>query len=389
MLALKLAFKNLIGAGLRTWLNVAVLSFAFVLMVFYNGMIDGWNRQGRNDTQDWEIGQGQYWHPAYDKYDPYTIQDSHQHISEKAKEMIKKGELTPVLLSQATIYPQGRMQNALLKGVDPAQKILKIPTEDLNDSQDAFSAIIGKRMAENTKLKVGDRLLIRWRDKNGMFDAIEIQIASVFKTDVPAVENGQIYLSIDALREMTGMNNEATFLVAGPENSLDPIDGWDFKDTDFLLAEFDAIIKAKRPGGFVLSGLLLIIALLAIFDTQVLSIFRRQKEIGTFIALGLTRGQVVGMFTIEGGMHSILAALVGAAYGIPLFLWLNTVGIPMGASSGDMGITLADTIYPYYSFGLIIGSLILVVVSATIVSYLPARKISKMKPTDALKGKLQ
>ena len=31
-------------------------------------------------------------------------------------------------------------------------------------------------------------------------------------------------------------------------------------------------------------GLLLNIALLAIFDTQVLSIFRRQKEIGTYIA---------------------------------------------------------------------------------------------------------
>ena len=45
MLSLKLAFKNLLGAGLRTWLNVLALSFAFVLIIFYNGMIDGWNRQ--------------------------------------------------------------------------------------------------------------------------------------------------------------------------------------------------------------------------------------------------------------------------------------------------------------------------------------------------------
>jgi hypothetical protein len=59
MLAFKLAFKNLMGAGLRTWLNVSVLSFAFIIIIFYNGMIDGWNRQSRRDTLEWETGQGQ------------------------------------------------------------------------------------------------------------------------------------------------------------------------------------------------------------------------------------------------------------------------------------------------------------------------------------------
>jgi putative ABC transport system permease protein len=389
MIAIKLAFKNLIGAGLRTWLNVAVLSFAFVLMIFYNGMIDGWNRQGRNDTQDWEIGQGQHWHPDYDRFDPYTIQDSHQPLSENANKMIRAGELTPVLLSQASIYPEGRMQSVLLKGVDPNQNILKLPTSDLNNIQNNYSAIIGKRMAEHSKLKVGDNVLVRWRDKNGMFDAIEIQIASIFSCDVPSVDNGQMYLSIDVLRKMTNMENEATMLITGEKSSLETIDNWTFKDPDFLLAEFDAIIQSKKAGGLIMTGLLLIIALLAIFDTQVLSIFRRQKEIGTYIALGMTRHQVVGIFTVEGAAHSILAAIVGAVYGIPLFLWLDTIGLSMGKSSADMGITLAEVIYPYYSIGLILSTLLIVVVSATIVSYLPARKISKMKPTDALKGKLQ
>jgi ABC-type antimicrobial peptide transport system permease subunit len=198
-----------------------------------------------------------------------------------------------------------------------------------------------------------------------------------------------MYLDIAVLREMTGMQNEATYLVAGENCSLANIEGWTFKDIDFLLADFDAIIQSKKGGGMVMSGMLLIIALLAIFDTQVLSIFRRQKEIGTYIAMGMTRSQVVGIFTVEGGAHSILAAIVGAVYGIPLFMWLNKVGIPMGQSSQDMGITVADIIYPYYGFSLILGSFILVVISATIVSYMPARKISKMKATDALKGKLQ
>ncbi|HSH19500.1 MAG TPA: hypothetical protein VLA03_03555, partial [Draconibacterium sp.] len=271
MLAIQLAFKNLIGAGLRTWLNVAVLSFAFVLIIFYNGMIDGWNRQGRNDTQDWEIGQGQYWQPNYDKYDPFTIQDSHQPLSEEVLQLVRKDELTPVLFTQATIYPQGRMQSAVLKGFDPKQNILKLPTADLQNTQDEYSAIIGKRMANNNKLKVGDNLLIRWRDKNGMFDAIEVEITSIFKTDVPSIDNGQIYLSIDVLQKMTDLENEATMLIAGENSSLQNIDGWNYKDTDFLLTELDGIIQSKKASGMILTGLLLVIALLAIFDTQVLS----------------------------------------------------------------------------------------------------------------------
>ncbi|MFZ0282526.1 MAG: FtsX-like permease family protein [Bacteroidales bacterium] len=387
MLALKLAFKNLMGAGLRTWLNVSVLSFAFVIIIFYNGLIDGWNRQSRIDTSEWETGSGQYWHPEYDRYDAFTILDAHQPLSAEIQAEVVKNNLTPVLIAQATAFPQGRMQSVILKGMIPGQTILKLPTDELLPSDDVDYAVIGKRMAESAKLNVGDKLLIRWRDKNGTFDAREIQIASIFKCDVPTVDKGQIYLRLEVLQKMMGMGNEATLVVAGKEFGNKSLSGWIFRDEGFLLADMDKIIQAKKAGGSIMEGLLLIIALIAIFDTQVLSIFRRQKEIGTYIALGMTRPQVVGIFTVEGSAHSILATLLGAAYGIPLFLLLGKAGIPMKAAQAT-DLAVAEYIFPYYSIGLILTTIILVIISSTIVSYLPARRISKMKPTDALKGKL-
>jgi ABC-type antimicrobial peptide transport system permease subunit len=135
--------------------------------------------------------------------------------------------------------------------------------------------------------------------------------------------------------------------------------------------------------------LLLLLAMLAIFDTQILSIFRRQKEIGTFIALGMTRKQVVKLFTIEGGMNSVLAALVAAVYGVPLLIMQNKMGYAMPYEPDDFGIAISEVIYPSYSLGLIVGTIIIVMVTATVVSYMPARKIAKMNPTDAIKGKIQ
>ncbi len=389
MVALKLAFRNLMGAGLRTWLNVTVLSFAFVVIIFYNGMLNGWDRQGKRDTQEWEVGQGQLWHPAYDKYDVFSIQEAHGPMETRVKQLISQGKLTPILIAQATAYPEGRMQGVLLKGIDPEQDILKIPSHLLKQSASDAGvqhAIIGKRMAKSLKVAEGDQMLIRWRDKNGTFDALEVKIAAVFKSDVPVIDNGQIYLDLKTLQEMMGMPDEATLLVSGTEEINGNIGNWVYKDLKFLFKELDDIILSKRAGSLIMQSTLLLIALLAIFDTQILSIFRRQKEIGTYIALGMTRAQVVGIFTVEGGAHSILAALMGAVYGIPLFMWLAAKGITFGVD--DMGITMAETIFPYYSLGLIVFTTLFVIAAATIVSYIPARKISKMNPTDALRGKV-
>ena len=323
MLAIKLAFRNLIGAGLRTWLNVIVLSISYVLIIMMFGMIDGWNIQARTDTIDWEVGNGQLWHQDYDPYDPFTFEDAHLQISPEINTLVEQNMLTPILLTQATIYPQGRMQSILLKGIDVNQIILKIPVSSFKESGSEVPAIIGKRMAKSAMLKVDDRVLVRWRDKNGTFDAVELKIVEIFKTDVPSVDNGQIWIPLDDLQKMTGMSNEASILVAKKEFIPDSYEGWVFKDLDFLFTDLDNIIQQKKIGQSVMVGLLLIIALLAIFDTQVLSIFRRQKEIGTYIAMGMTRSQVVGLFTVEGAAHSILAAIVGAIYGLPLFLYLN------------------------------------------------------------------
>ena len=145
----------------------------------------------------------------------------------------------------------------------------------------------------------------------------------------------------------------------------------------------------KSVGGIVLYIILMSLAMLAIFDTQVLSIFRRQKEIGTYIALGMTRGEVVGLFTIEGSLNSVLAGLLAALYGIPLLAMQASHGMSMPGGSKGFGLAVADRIYPAYSLGLIVTTILLILLTTTIVSYLPSRKIAKMKPTEALRGKIQ
>ena len=389
MLALKLALRNLLGAGLRTWLNVIVLSFSFIIIIWTKGLLEGWDRQAKNDMIEWEVGQGQFWHKNYDPYDPFTLNDSHGMLPEPYGEAAKQNMLVPVLITQGTIYPQGRMQSVLIKGIPPGQQSLKLPTSLLSSSDGDIPAIIGKSMSESTGLKEGDYVTVRWRDRNGTFDATEVRIAGIFETTVPSVDVGQLWLSLENLQTMMLMPGEATLLLSGNAPETLPADeGWIMKEQKELLSDIEDIIKAKGMIGVIIWGILLMMAMLAVFDTQVLSIFRRQKEIGTYIALGMTRRQVVGLFTTEGAMHSVLAAVVGALYGIPLLTMQAIKGMSIPVSSSDFGIAMAEKLYPVYSLSLIAGTVLIVMIVTTIVSYWPSRKIAKLNPTDALRGRM-
>jgi len=74
---LKLAFRNLVGGGIRTILNATVLSLAFVAIILIQGLLLGMNRQIADAVTKTEYGGGQLWHEKFDPYDMYSLEDAH------------------------------------------------------------------------------------------------------------------------------------------------------------------------------------------------------------------------------------------------------------------------------------------------------------------------
>jgi putative ABC transport system permease protein len=388
MTIFKLAIKNLLGAGMRTWLNVIVLSFCFVLIIFFQGMLEGTNRQVANDMINSVYGGGQIWHGEYDSYDPLSLQDAHGALPAAVKELADSGRAVPQLIMQGSIYPEGRFISVLLRGIDPAQTILDLPMEGLAVEMVEIPVIIGSRMARDSGLEEGDTFMVRWRDADGTFDAQEAKVVRVFKTTAQVADSGQLWIPLERLRTMGRMEGEATLVVLD-QNVQAPVaeDGWIYRDQNYLLSDLINMIKSKKAGSSIYYLILMFMAMLAIFNTQMLSVFRRRKEMGTLMALGFTRGKVIRLFTLEGALHAILAVLVGALYGGPLLYLTAAKGISLPASYDQWGFAIGEKLYSIYPAGLIIGTTLLVFIITTIVSFLPTRKISKLKPTDALRGR--
>lgn len=383
----KSAFKSLLGNGLKTWLNVFVLSISFVLIILLQGILKGWSEQAIADTVKWEIADGQYWQNTYDPYDPFTLDSSAVVVPKALQKGVEQYLLEPQLITQGSIYPDGRMQNVFLRGIRPDQQLLDIPSDKLNTSGTEIPVILGAFMAKQTKLRLNDIVTLRWRDKNGTFEATDIRVVGIFKTTVPAIDNGNIWLPLAKLQEMTLRPNCANIIVKSPAFVAKDVEGWKFQNVAKLTESTTKLVKTKSAGTSMFYFIFLLLAMLAIFDTQLLSVFRRQREIGTMVALGMTPRQVVWHFTLEGTLNSLLAFVVGAIWGTPLILYMVYKGVSFNMDANELGIAMADTMYATVTPALVIGTMIFILIVTAIVSYLPARKIAKMNPTDAIRGK--
>ena len=390
---LKLAYKNILGNGWRSLINVVILSIVLTGMVWMQGLYEGWGRIARRQMQEWEFGDGHYEQKNYDKYDNFTLDKSFGEIPPRMQELVAAGKAVPILYSAGVIYPQGMMTPVIIKGIPSGQTILKIPADYLKIKDNALSvlpAVIGKEMAKSAGISEDDIITLRWKDINGVFNAIDMEIAKIMQTPVPNTDISQIWIDYDKLNEMRALNNSATMIVLKDKASATELGtDWRFLSIDDSMAGTDAMIKSKRVGGYVIFTLLLFLAMVAIFDTQILSIFKRRKEIGTLIALGLTKKQIISLFTVEGTMYMLFGAVFTGVFGLPLFLYFGLKGYVIPQEMSGYNIAgMSEPILCYYAPSMLISTFIIVMLVTVFASWVPTARIARMKATDALLGKV-
>ena len=388
----KIAMKNLLGAKLRTWLNVFVTAISFFMIIFISAMYDGMREHAMQVSINTEIAGGAYWHPEYDPLDPMTFEDAHSVPPDAVRALVDQKKAIPVLVSQASIYPNGRIMPVIMKGITPEQNIVNMPTQMLaNNDEVTIPVLIGQGMANDSKLEVGDSFTIRWLDADRTYDADEGIVVHIMDTENFKLDKGHIWVPLEKAQTMLAMEGEATYVTYAEGLSIVENKGdWVPRDVKYLIRDMEALIKADEPNAAIMYIILLALAAMGIFNAQVLSIFRRGKEIGTLMALGMTRSRVVGLFTLEGGLNAFLAVIMTVILFGPVLWYFGAYGINLGIdySEGQMGLIIAKRLIPVYSIGLLITTTIVVSIIVLIVSYMPSRRIARMKPTDALRGKV-
>ncbi|WZH54313.1 MAG: ABC transporter permease [Nocardioides alkalitolerans] len=238
-----------------------------------------------------------------------------------------------------------------LGGVDPSTfRDLGVGTVagDVTDLVDG-TAVVDEDYADDAGIGVGDDLVVTTVDGEQRLPVVAVVdpgsvLPSITTTTATLLDAG--YRDLD--------NTLVVEAVADPPGGLDGLQDRleqaagdnplvTVKDQAEYAAEQRAPIDRLVLVVFALLGLALVIAVLGIVNTLALSVVERTREVGLLRAVGLGRGQLRWMITLESvviaALGTVLGLVLGTTFGLALMRTLREEGlevisVPVGQLAG-------------------------------------------------------
>ena len=293
-----------------------------------------------------------------------------------------------VLVQQGQLYPNRRLYPVQLRGIAMDQSLLNLPLAGLKSFEDkpgeVIPVVVGVKMARKAHLEKGDTVVLKWRDKGGAVDARDVLIVDVGDIVNPRIDDGVVWLRLDHLRSMTDREGEVSWVAV--REYLGQVQGFEFQGIEMLMADLLAMLRQDRINSKILWGILMVLVCTSVFNTQILNIFKRQKEIGTLMALGMEPQWIVRIFTLEGVIAALWALGLAVVLGVPFFIWFQGVGFDVTHLS-EASFPVRETVYPDYQPREILVSVFIVMSLIIVSAWVPVKKITRLDPTLALRGR--
>src|SRR5204862_1864582 len=207
----------------------------------------------------------------------------------------------------------------------------------------------------------------------GLFslDSIVIVPLPTFKKFFSAKSESDVRVKVrdklklaEAKGELTGLMRRVRALPAEKK------DDFNINEQQALKSKLDPIKNSIAIAGLFITGLSLFVGAIGIMNIPFVSVKERTKEIGTRKALGARRRTILLQFLIESTALCLLGGFIGLA--VAYFMCF--------------GIGKAFPSFPIqFSFGLVIASMIVSVLTGLISGFAPAWSASRLDPVTALR----
>lgn len=152
---------------------------------------------------------------------------------------------------------------------------------------------------------------------------------------------------------------------------------------DELAPERKTIIGIQNGVSAVVSGVFVMLMLLGVANTMLMSVLERTREVGTMMAVGLTRGSVLSLFLLE----ALVLGALGAGSGF-ILMSLITFGVASkGIHFTPPSATMAIEVIPFLTPGFTMVVLFIAMGGAVLFALYPAFRASRLRPVQALAGR--
>jgi putative ABC transport system permease protein len=257
------------------------------------------------------------------------------------------------------------------------------------DPGDASGVLIGSALADGLGAAHGATLVASSTGRNGLPNALDVTVHGLLPAGSVVENRAGAVVPMALAQPLLGMTGRVT------EYAVDVADldraeavaaalrrtlgeGYDVK----TWRDWRTIRQFTQTMGVMVVIFAFFLAILvtsAIVNTMLMSVYERVREIGTMMAVGARRRQVIVLFLAESAALGLLGATGGAAAGLGL-VRLASGGIHMPATT----LAGALVIYPQVGVRFVGGAIALAVLLAVAAGLYPAWKASRLRPADAL-----
>jgi putative ABC transport system permease protein len=266
--------------------------------------------------------------------------------------------------------------------------------EPLVEEDGDDQVLLGTGLAASLGAQVGDVLTLLGTTTDGALNALDVRVVGLYSTGIREFDARALKVPLRAAQRLLNTERVTKVIVKldGTRHTQDVAaalragdlargHGLRVKTWDDLATFYKQVVSLYSAIFVFLGTIIAVLVVLSSANTMMMSVLERVTEIGTLLAIGTRRRQVLSIFVLEGFFLGCLGGLLGLAAGYGLIRLLNSLHITLPPPpSFSTGVPLLVKVVPE----MFIGVFVLLVAVLSLSALLPALRGARLRIVEAL-----
>ncbi len=267
------------------------------------------------------------------------------------------------------------------------------------ESSDAPEIVVGRVLARNLRVDIGDELTLLGSGLDGSFAASVVKVVGIFDSGVKDVDRNIAQIPIGLFQDtffMEGAGHQVVIVADDRERLpvlIPDVAGLLPSNSDLAVLDWDQLqpglkqaITADMASSFFMYFILVILVSFSVLNTQLMSVLERTREFGIVMALGLRPGKLGRLVLLETAIMGSIGLLLGAIAGGLLTAWFSNNGVVFpGMDEMAAQFNLPARMYPKVSMLTLFGGPAIVFAFTLLAAIYPAIRLNWQNPVDSMR----
>ena len=404
---LRLAWRNLWRHPRRTYLTLGAIIFSNTILVFmiglqlasYDLMIDNTLRSFSGHLQI--QAKGYLDRPQMHRSIPDGVG-----LAKRVRETTGQPDVAARALGFALASSKERSYGVQVVGVQPSFEplvstlpgLIKEGTYLRGDHNQ--HVVVGRVLARNLKIGIGDELTLLGSGMDGSFAAAVVKVVGIFESGSSELDRHLLEMPLTAFQQTFSMSDHVHSIVVSA-NDLRQAQALEKRintliknDQDLVVHDWRALnpglqqaIKADFTSAWFMYGVLIVLVGFSVLNTSLMSVLERTREFGIVLALGLQPGRIGTLILLEALIMGVIGFFGGIAAGASVNTYFSITGFSYpGMDEMAARFNMPSEIFPDLSvLSLVLGPTV-VLLSTLLAAFYPALRVRRLQPVEAMQA---